>query len=291
MYRDKKISVVVLAYNVEDHIAAVLEAMPDFVDIVYVVDDASADRTADIVRNFALLHSQVDVLAVRQSGQPGTQNTECRTPRVEFIHHQVNRGPGAALSTGYGRAYADGMDIVVKVDGDNQMPLEEMANLIDPLVSGRADYAKGNRLFDAACRREMPRFRLVGNVMLTWLTRIASGNWRVNDPQNGYTAISSHALSAVGQDLYPGYGYLNDLLVRLNVHRLVVTDVPMAARYGSEKSAIRLHRYVPKVSGLLLRLFVGRVSRCCRFRARDIRVGPYCRTDRGGTAEGTGPWA
>jgi glycosyltransferase involved in cell wall biosynthesis len=266
MYRDKKIGVVVLAYNVEEHIAAVLETMPPYVDAVYVVNDGSSDSTTDIVRAFAVHES-----------------------RVSLLSHAVNRGPGAALTTGYGRAFADGMDIVVKIDGDNQMPLDEMANLVDPLVSGSADYAKGNRLVDAKHRETMPRFRLVGNLMLTWLTRVASGNWHVSDPQNGYVAISHGALSITGWDLYPYYGYLNHMLVRLQVHNLVVADVPMVARYGCEKSAIRLHRYVPKVSGLMMRLFLWRMTHRFRVVDRPVEVSPIGPTAHCGLTKARNP--
>ncbi|MCK9356714.1 MAG: glycosyltransferase family 2 protein [Dehalococcoidia bacterium] len=236
MYRDKTIGVVVLAYNVEAHIGDVLTGMPAYVDAVYVVDDGSADRTGETVRQWSV-----------------------RDARVRLIAHETNIGPGAALSTGYERAVEAGMDVVVKVDGDNQMPLEEMSRLLDPVTAGDAGYAKGNRLLNAAYRANMPRFRFAGNTMLTWLTRVASGNWRVNDPQNGYTAISRDALKAIGWNLYPYYGYLNQILVRLHAHGLKVADVPMVARYGHEKSSIRLYKYVPKVGGLMLRLYLLRM--------------------------------
>lgn len=264
MYRDRKVGVVVLAYNVESHVARVLDAMPEWVDAVYVVDDASADLTAETIRDWC------------DNGN-GAMGTALPYRQISVIQHPQNRGPGAALSSGYARAMADGMDTVVKVDGDNQMDLGEMTRLLEPIVSGKADYAKGDRLAYAALHKDMPRFRLMGNRLLTRLTRIASGNRGLSDSQNGYTAISRRALMTVGWNLYPYYGYLNELLVRLCAHGLVVADVPMVARYGPERSSIRLRWYVPRVSALMLRLFVwrvmrGRVSRgCC-----DANEGPNC---------------
>ena len=248
MYRDRKIGAVVLAYNVQSHVSGVLDAMPGYVDAVYVVDDASADLTADAIRGWC-------------SNGEGSTGVASPYPYVRFIQHPENRGPGAALSSGYAHAMNDGMDIVVKVDGDNQMDLGEMERLLEPIVNGEADYAKGDRLSSAALRRGMPRFRLVGNLLLTRLTRIASGNRRLTDSQNGYTAISRRALMTIGWNLYPYYGYLNELLVRLNAHGLAVADVPMVARYGPEQSSIRLRWYVPRVSALMLRLFLWRVTR------------------------------
>lgn len=229
-----KVGAVVLAYKVENHVRNVVESLPDSIDKVYVVDDGSPDRTGEIIQTLAL-------------------------PQVQLIKHETNRGPGAALLTGYQAALKDNMDIVVKVDGDGQMPLERIEDLITPILEGRADYTKGDRLSISKHRQVMPRFRLFGNLMLTWLTRIASGYWHINDSQNGFTAISRKALEIEGLNLYPYYGYLNDLLVQLNVHCVRVLDVPMPAMYGGEKSNIRLRKYVPRVSMFLMRRFIWRL--------------------------------
>ena len=235
-----KVGAVVLAYMVENHVRDVIENLPCSIDRIYVVDDASPDKTGEIVRALNL-------------------------PRVQLIRHETNRGPGAALLTGYQAALKDDMDIVVKVDGDGQMPLDRTEDLIVPIMEGKADYTKGDRLSIPRHRQAMPRFRLFGNLMLTWLTRVASGYWHINDSQNGFTAISRKALEIDGLKLYPYYGYLNDLLVNLNVHGLKVLDVPMPARYGDEKSCIKLRSFVPRVSVFLLRRFIW------RFRMKYIR--------------------
>jgi len=234
-----------LAYKVENQIRGALEGLPGFVDRVYVVDDGSPDRTSEVVRS--LVHD-----------------------RVRLIKHKTNQGPGGALSTGYRAALADGMQVVVKVDGDGQMPMDQMENLIVPIVERQADYTKGDRLSIARHRNGMPPFRFAGNLMLTWLTRVASGYWRLNDAQNGYTAISREALERIDLGFYSYYGYLNDLLVQLNVGGHRMKDVTMPARYGTEKSSIRLGTYVPKVSLLLLGLFFWRL-RQKYFRGKEMR--------------------
>lgn len=234
MYKEHRVAVVIPAFKVEKFIRNTIEGLPSFVDRIYVIDDGSPDGTADVV--LSLNHS-----------------------RVNLIRHETNRGPGAALSTGYQAALADNMDIAVKVDGDGQMPPEQIENLILPLVEGRADYTKGDRLCNSEYCQSMPRFRLFGNRMLTWLTRLASGYWHLSDAQNGFTAISKKALQSINQNLYPYYGYLNDLLAQLNVHRFEVIDIPMPAKYGSEKSSIKYRVYIPKVSFLLLRRFLWRL--------------------------------
>lgn len=236
MYKEQKIGAVVLAYNVEGLIANTIEELPAFVDRVYVVDDGSIDRTVEVVR-------MIDHF------------------RVTLIQHEKNLGPGAALNTGYQAALNDDMDIIVKVDGDDQMPLKELEKLVIPIVEGIADYAKGDRLSISEYREGMPRFRLFGNILLTWLNRIASGYWHLHDPQNGFTAISKRALNIVKLNgIYHYYGYLNDILIQLNVNHFKIIDIPMPAKYGDEKSSIKLRTYVPKVSLFLLSKFLWRLK-------------------------------
>jgi len=236
MYKQHKIGVVVPAYNVEGFLKSTIEELPALVDRIYVVEDGSSDNTANIVK--ALSNS-----------------------KVYLIQHERNKGPGAAMSTGCKAALEDKMDITIKLDGDGQMPSEQIENLIMPIVEGKADYTKGDRLSNPDYRRVMLRFRLFGNTLLTGLTRIASGYWHVNDTQNGFVAISRRALEGINiETMYPYYGYLNEILVRLNVSNFKVLDVPMPAKYGREKSSIRLRRYIIKVSFLLLTRFLWRLK-------------------------------
>jgi hypothetical protein len=140
------------------------------------------------------------------------------------------------------------------------MPPEQIEHLIKPIIHNKADYTKGNRLQSDPGKHGMPRFRMVGNHLLTWLTRIESGYWHVSDTQNGFTAISKKALSTIDTGFCSYYGYLNDVLARLNVYEFKVLDIPMPAKYGKEKSKIKLHRFIPKVSLILFRIFVWRLK-------------------------------
>lgn len=238
MYKQYRVGVVIPAYNVEGFIRETVEELPAFVDRIYVVDDGSVDNTA---------------LVVRSLGENG---------RLRLIQHPQNKGPGAATSSGYKAAMADGIDIIVKSDGDGQTPLEYLEDILIPIAQGDADYTKGDRLSNSGYSNGMPKFRRVGNFLLTWLTRIASGYWRVNDPQNGFTGISRCALEKIEVGtIYPYYGYLNDMLVRLNICDCRVQDIPMPAKYGNEKSSIKYRRYIPKMSALLLRKFLWRLRR------------------------------
>jgi glycosyltransferase involved in cell wall biosynthesis len=244
MYRGHTVAVVLPAYNEAGHVGDVMTSLPGFVDRIYVVDDASTDGTWNEIRHHATeLNAEAD----------GDR-------RIIPIQHEVNRGAGGALKTGYLWALADEVDLTVTMDADGQMDPSYLPRLLDPLVDGRADYAKGNRLSDPDNRTPMPPVRLVGNVVLTLLTRVASGYWRISDPQNGYTAITHEALTAVSiESLYEYYGYCNDLLVRLNAEGMRVADVAIPANYGEEESHITISAYVPKVSLLLVRGFIWRI--------------------------------
>jgi glycosyltransferase involved in cell wall biosynthesis len=284
MYGGHTVAVVVPAYNEEAFVGEVLESTPSFVDRIYAVDDASTDGTWRVVRRHAdrtgaesrtptaastpapAADADTDAeagAARRTRAEPGVAAPDGGTVdgRVVAIRHAENQGAGGALRTGYRQALEDGMDVTVAMDADGQMDPDRMTDLLDPIVEGRADYAKGNRLADPAFRDGMPRFRRFGNVLLTLLTRIASGYWGMMDPQNGYTAISEEALAAVDPSSLPsGHDYTNELLVRLNVAGMRVADVGMPAVYGDESSTITYSRFVPRTSATLLRAFLRRLA-------------------------------
>jgi len=237
VYKDRSIAVVVPAYNEEMLIASTLNSIPSFVDRIYAINDASADKTQEIIEEIAI-----------------------KDPRIIPILHEKNRGVGAAIKSGYQLALNDGMDITVVMAGDNQMDPELMGSIIDPIIENKADYTKGNRLLSPEYRKGMSRWRFFGNTVLTFMTKFSSGYWKLMDPQNGYTAISRRTLERLNLDtMYPRYGYCNDLLVKLNVFSFRVMDIEMPSRYGRETSKIRYGSYIGKVSWLLLRDFFYRL--------------------------------
>jgi glycosyltransferase involved in cell wall biosynthesis len=235
VYKGKSIAVIVPAYNEEAFIGSVIATIPDFVDAIVVVDDASGDATAQCVR-------------------------EAGDHRVLLLVNQANAGVGAAMVRGYRKALELQSDVLVKVDGDGQMPLSHLEALLDPVVEGGYGYAKGNRFLDSAALERMPKGRLLGNMALTFLTKLASGYWHVFDPQNGFTAVSKETLGAIDLSrLHQQYFFENDMLVELNIHRVRVKDVPMPAMYGAEESNIRIFSVLLTFPWLFFRRFLRRV--------------------------------
>jgi len=244
MFRGRVVAVVIPARNEADKIAATIRSVPGFVDHVVVVDDGSSDATAAIARR----------VARRASGR--TRGAA----RIQVVVHERNRGVGAAIATGYAHALAVGAHATAVMAGDGQMDPADLPRLLAPVVSGEADYAKGNRFAWPGGWRMMPPVRMLGSVVLSSLTRLASGYRHVGDSQCGYAAASARALVAIGSDLFPRYGYPNDLLARLAAARLRVVDVPVRPVYGPDwRSGLRPLRVAPVIAGLLVRALFWRV--------------------------------
>ena len=237
MYRKNKIGVVVPAHNEEALLGKVFDKIPKYIDVIYPVNDGSTDGTGRVIDEYMK-----------------------KDPRIRPVEHKTNHGVGASINDGYRMALEDGMDIAAVMAGDDQMDPKFLPQLLDPLIDGEADYSKGNRLPRRELRRQMPKTRLIGNSILSLLTKISSGYWNVLDPQNGYTAANHEVMEKLNlEGVYNGYGCPNDMLVKLNVYNFRVKDVWMPSLYGSEKSGIRMYKYVPKVSWLLLKGFFWRL--------------------------------
>ena len=224
----QKIAVVIPAYKVARQLEAVLTAIPDFVDAIYVVDDCCPEDSG----------------AVAERLKP-------QDPRITLIRHAENQGVGGAMLSGYQRALDDGCHIIVKIDGDGQMNPELLKDFVLPIVRGEADYTKGNRFHTLDFLSIMPRRRLLGNLILSFMTKMSSGYWSVFDPTNGYTCISSAALRLIPFDkMSRRYFFESDMLFRLNIVRAVVADVPMDALYADEQSSLRVrHNIIPFFKG------------------------------------------
>lgn len=239
MYKNKSIAVVIPCYNEETQISRVIKTMPDYVDKMIVVDDCSKDKTSEIVEN-------------------QNKNNE----KIVLIKHEKNQGVGGAIANGYKWARNNNIDVAVVMAGDGQMDPKDLFAILDPVVNGKADYSKGNRLFTGEAYKKIPKTRYFGNSALSMLTKIASGYWHIADSQTGYTAISQKALKLVNWDnMYKRYGQPNDLLVMLNVLNIRVKDVPISPIYNvGEKSGIKIHKVIFTISWLLLKRFLWRLK-------------------------------
>lgn len=233
----KTIGVVIPAYNERGIIRKVFETMPAFVDYMITINDCSKDDTLQIIKEYM---------------------TE--DDRIVLIDHPENKGLGQSLIDGYLKAIEMKIDVTAVMAGDGQMAPEDLISVVQPIVDGTADYTKGYRLTADNVKQVMPRYRYVGNMMLTLLTKFATGYWHVIDPQCGYTAISLKAISSIPiETMTKRYGYNADILNMLNLKNFKVKDVAVQPIYGEEKSKIKLYKYIPTTSILLLKLFFKRL--------------------------------
>lgn len=217
----KRIAVVIPCYRVTRHVLSVISAIGPDVWRIYVVDDKCPDLSGDHVAE------------------------NCTDPRVKIIKHDINKGVGGAVMTGYQAAISDGADVIVKLDGDGQMDASLIPNFIGPILSGDSDYTKGNRFFDLEEIRTMPKVRLFGNAILSLMAKLSTGYWDLFDPTNGYTAIHADVAKHLPfSKISQRYFFETDILFRLNTMRAVVVDVPMSAKYGDEVSNLKISKII-----------------------------------------------
>jgi len=233
----KQIVVIVPAFNEESHITSTLAGVPKRVTRIIVINDGSTDSTKKLVLQQQLID-----------------------PRIQLINNEQNYGLGHSLIVGYLESRKHSGDVTIIMAGDNQMDPNDLDALVEPVIRDEVDYAKGNRLLRNDVRDSMPGYRFIGNSILTFLTKFATGYWHVVDPQCGYTAISGKALSRIPiEKMAKGYGYNAHILNMLNIENFRVGDVSVRPVYGPNTSKIKLRKYVPLILKLLSNLYLKRL--------------------------------
>ena len=222
---------------VANSIQEVVLSIPEIIDHVIVVDDKCPESS-------------------------GKQAEKLNRSNVIILYHKHNQGVGGAVVTGFRKAIELGCDIVIKMDGDGQMDSAHINRLVAPLANNDADYTKGNRFRDFRTLKTMPRIRLIGNSALSFLVKAASGYWNIMDPTNGYTAIHKRVLEKLILDkLSKGFFFESDMLIHLNIVNAVARDIDIPARYGENKSSLKISRVLLQfppglVRGLIKRVFL-----------------------------------
>lgn len=247
--QNKKKLVVIPAYKVADTVVEITERAISFSDHVLIVDDACPEG----------------------SGQKAQRHFS-GNKKVSVMFHELNKGVGGAMKTGYFWALEHDFAIVVKIDGDGQIHPELIPDLIEPILGGRADYAKGNRFGSPRTVGNMPFVRLIGNGFLSLLTKLSSGYWSINDPTNGFVGISREMLQRIEpRYLADDYFFESDLLYRLSIARARVAELTMESVYSNEKSSLNIPRVVFTFPLLHLRNMIKRIF--YNYYVRDWSIG------------------
>jgi glycosyltransferase involved in cell wall biosynthesis len=286
MLNNKTIAVVVPAYNEESQIGIVIETMPSFVDRIIIVNDKSSDKTAIKVleylktqHNNTTLHLQKKeikrtyhneaVLILEELNRKEISfftrseivNNNPENDRIILISNLDNAGVGGSIARGYKWCKDNEIDCTAVMAGDAQMDPDELESICLPVVDEKIDYVKGNRLIHGSANLYIPKTRFFGNSVLSILTKMASGYWRISDTQTGYTAISLTALQSIKlYKIYKRYGMPNDILVKLNIAYCTIREIPIKPVYRiGEKSKMKVFKVIPKISYLLLKSFYKRL--------------------------------
>lgn len=287
MLHGKTVAVVVPCYNEETQIGIVIETMPDFVDRIIIVNDCSKDRTAEVVQEYirndktpvkelrmfpshvarnrfneAVMVLQENAVTELEKYTPSeVWNANPERDRIILINNLQNGGVGAGIARGYKWCKDYDIDCTAVMAGDAQMDPDELESICTPVILDGVDYVKGNRLIHRSAWLVIPRIRFFGNSILSILTKIASGYWRISDTQTGYTAISLPALKGIHiYDIYRSYGMPNDLLVKLNISSCTLREVEIKPVYRvGEQSKMKIFKVIPRVSWLLIKLFFKRL--------------------------------
>jgi glycosyltransferase involved in cell wall biosynthesis len=250
-----RVAVVIPCFRVSNQILPVLAGIGGLVETIYVVDDCCPEGSGRLVEN------------------------ESSDPRVRVIYHKINQGVGGAVLSGIEAALRDGMDVVVKIDGDGQMDPELLPLFVRPILAGEADVTKGNRFYNPRDVQNMPFVRLFGNAALSFLAKLSTGYWNLFDPTNGYIAADTRLLAVLERDkLEKRYFFETDFLFRVGLLRAKVMDIPMAAIYGDQKSNLQIHRevvpfFVRNMRNFFKRLFYNYFLRDFNVASLEILLG------------------
>ncbi len=248
MINQNKVGVVIPCYRVKAQILSVISSIDSFVDFIYVVDDKCPEKSGEFVIN------------------------DIKDPRVKVIFNKINLGVGGAVKEGYKNGIKDNCDILVKVDGDGQMDTRLIKNLIQPIINCEADYVKGNRFFYLGNIKPMPKMRLIGNSVLSFINKMVNGYWNIMDPTNGFTAIHRLALEMLPlHKIDNRYFFESDMLFRLGTIRAVVKDFTIKAVYADENSSLRISVVLIKFPPKYLNRFFKRLFYV--YVLRDFNVG------------------
>lgn len=233
---DVCIAVVIPSYKVKGHIEEVITQIGPEVQLIYIVDDACPEGSGKFVKS------------------------RVSDPRVHVLFSSENQGVGGAVMKGYSAAIDDGADVIVKIDGDGQMDPALIPDFIMPIITGDADYTKGNRFYNLEEVRAMPKVRLFGNAVLSLMAKFSTGYWNIFDPTNGYTAIHADIVRHLPlAKISNRYFFETDILFRLNTIRAVVVDVPMTAKYGDETSSLKISNIIGEFLFKHIRNFLKRI--------------------------------
>jgi 2-polyprenyl-3-methyl-5-hydroxy-6-metoxy-1,4-benzoquinol methylase len=208
-----KVCVVLPAYNAASTLKRTLADIPPVIDEIILVDDASTDNTAELARSLGL----------------------------KVFVHDKNTGYGGNQKTCYKNALGLGADVVIMLHPDYQYDPTAIPNLIEPILSGRADAVFGSRMMKGgALEGGMPLWKHNANILLTALENVVLGIY-LTEYHSGFRAYSSKYLKTVNYEANSdGFVFDTEIIVQGVVKYMKFEEVPIRTRYFDEASSIKL---------------------------------------------------
>jgi len=248
-FENHSIAVVIPCYKVETQIQKVVAEIPDYITSIILVNDASPDKTGEVLAHLAEGNSKITVL-----------------------NHFENQGVGGAMITGFQEAIKQNNEVVIKIDGDGQMDISYFEKMLHTIFEGKYNFVKGNRFFDQKMLRKMPAIRRIGNMGMGFLTRMASGYWNIFDPTNGFFCIDTSLLKRVDfSRISKRFFFESSLLIELYYANAKIKDIAMPAIYAEEKSNLSIWRTLFTFPPKLFKAFLRRIW--LRYFIYDFNIG------------------
>lgn len=198
---------------------------------------------------------EVQVLVVNDGSTDGTV-AQAQSAGAEIVTHSQRRGVGAAFQTGLTRAMELGADVVASIDSDGQFDPATLPALLEPVVSGRADFATASRFADPTLEPEMPKIKRWGNRMMSRLISRLIGQ-EFHDVSCGMRCYNRRA--AMSLNLLGAFTYTQEVFLNLGYKRLRMVEVPVRIRgvrkHGNSRVASNLWQYGFRTMSIIFRCY------------------------------------
>ena len=219
MYRKLETAVVIPCYNEEKMITQTIKKIPEYIDHIIAVNDASTDNTIVVLNKLKKQYSKLII-----------------------VDNKLNQGVGGALITGYNYAIKNTKATAIGiVAGDDQFDSSYLKAMLDDFIDQSADYVKASRFFHREAFKTMPKYRQFGNIFISLLTKFSTGYYSITDITNGCGWLRREIIEKVDFSIVEKrYDYETSMLTALSIANAKVIDHAVPAHYGDEKSTIKL---------------------------------------------------
>ncbi|MEZ4908336.1 MAG: glycosyltransferase family 2 protein [Saprospiraceae bacterium] len=231
MYKNKKVIVVLPAYNASKTIEKTFAEIPfPLVDEVILCDDASKDNTVDIAKSLGIKH---------------------------IIVHEKNKGYGANQKSLYKKALEEDGDIVIMLHPDYQYTPKLIPSMCNIIGEDLYHVVLGSRILGkGALKGGMPLYKYISNRFLTFTQNLLQGS-KLSEFHTGYRAFSGEVLRSINfESNSDDFVFDNEMLSQIIFEGYEIAEVTTPTKYFKEASSINLKRSIKYGLGVLRVSFI-----------------------------------